>query len=98
MVFQDQQERQEQLEEQEDEQQPVDEAPAVPPKKGKKRGAKRYITVNEADISPRPSFWPISLAFAVLVFLYGAIGNPYIMAGGAILLVVCVVGWGLERR
>lgn len=86
------------MEEQESEQQPIDEVSAVPPKKGKKRSTKRYITVNAADISPRPSFWPISLAFSVLVFLYGAIGNPYIMAGGAILLVVCVVGWGLERR
>ncbi len=49
-------------------------------------------------ISPRPSYWPILLAFAIVVFLYGAVGNDYIMYGGVVLVIVGVIGWSLERR
>ena len=77
------------------EQQAGAETPAKPPRK------RRVRKLTEAElnaISPRPSYWPIVLAFAIVVFLYGAIGNDYIMYGGIVLIVAAIIGWSLERR
>lgn len=74
-----------------------------PRKKGKKRriGKKeRQYTAEELEAATsRPSFWPIVLAFSVVVFLLGAIGSsPILLGAGIVLIVVCAIGWGLERR
>ncbi len=74
------------------------EATPTPKRKVKRRVVKQ---VNEADleaISPRASYWPLALAFAIVVFLYGAIGNPIIMGIGVVLIIAAVMGWALERR
>ncbi len=75
-----------------------DETPPMPKRKARRRVVKQ---VNEADleaISPRASYWPLALAFAIVVFLYGAIGNPIIMGIGTFLVVASAIGWALERR
>lgn len=68
--------------------------------KGKKRAMRRTPTQAELEaVMPRPSYWPIALAFSVVVFLFGVIGNVLLfMIPGALFIVVCAVGWGLERR
>lgn len=67
-------------------------------RKGKKRVVKKVTEADLQAISPRPSYWPLALAFAIVVFLYGAVGNEYIMGVGAVFVIAAVIGWGLERR
>ena len=74
-----------------------------PLKKGKKRRIvkkeRQYTAAELEAVSPRPSFWPIVLAFSVVVFLLGAIGNsPILLTAGAVFIVICAIGLGLERR
>lgn len=112
---QEQQEKQEQqVEEQPESSQPAqwleqtqeiasDDVLEPPRKKGKRRRIvkkERQYTVEELEAaSPRPSFWPMALAFSVVLFLLGAIGSsPIFLGAGIVLIVVCVIGWGLERR
>ena len=64
----------------------------------RKRRMRKLSAAELTSISPRPSYWPIMLAFAIVVFLYGAVGNDYIMYGGVVLVIVGVIGWSLERR
>ncbi len=64
----------------------------------RKRRMRKLSEAELTAISPRPSYWPILLAFAIVVFLYGAVGNDYIMYGGVVLVIVGVIGWSLERR
>jgi hypothetical protein len=68
------------------------------PVKGKRRAAKKGRLVDAESVSPRPSYWPLFSAFSVAMFIAGAIGNPYLMVIGAVLVVVCIVGWIIERR
>lgn len=67
-------------------------------RKSKRRVVKKVSEAEIQALSPHPSYWPLALAFAIVVFLYGAIGNEYIMGFGAVLVVAAVIGWGLERR
>lgn len=74
-----------------------------PRKKGKKRRMvkkERQYTPEELEAATsHPSFWPIVLAFSVVVFLLGAIGNsPILLGAGIVLIVICAIGWSLERR
>ncbi len=73
----------------------------LPAGSGKKRGKKRKFRerlVYESEISPRPSIWPLALAFALVVLLVGIITNIVVIGVGAILVFVTILGWGLERR
>jgi membrane protein insertase Oxa1/YidC/SpoIIIJ len=91
-----QQERQEQQEQQPQVEEHDEQSPTPKPRK---RHVMRKLSQAELEaISPRPSYWPLALALAVVVFLYGAVGNPIIMGIGAVLVLVAVIGWGLERR
>jgi hypothetical protein len=69
---------------------------ASPPKK--KRVVKRVPKIDEAAISPRPSYWPLTLAFALVVLLMGAVTNDIILAIGVVLVVIAILGWSFERR
>lgn len=72
----------------------------IPSGSGKKRKKRRFRErlVYESEISPKPSFWPIALAFSVAMLLFGLIYNVYFLVIGAILVVVCISGWVFERR
>ncbi|GCE14390.1 aa3-type cytochrome oxidase subunit IV [Tengunoibacter tsumagoiensis] len=69
-------------------------APVVEKKRVKKKG--RLVSVDE--ILPKPSYWPVFLAFAVAALLFGCVSNPYMLGVGIILVIVAVLGWTLERR
>lgn len=64
----------------------------------RKRRLRKLTEAELTSISPRPSYWPLALAFAIVVFLYGAVGNDYIMYGGIVLVITAAIGWSLERR
>jgi len=72
----------------------------VPTSSGKKRKKRKFRErlVYESEISPKPSIWPLALAFAVSLLLFGLIYNVYFLGIGAVLVIVCILGWILERQ
>lgn len=65
----------------------------------KKRVKKKQEPVDEKSIrTPRPSYWPLCLAFSLAVVLAGAISSLIVLGIGVLLVVVSMIGWGLERR
>ncbi|HTI14122.1 MAG TPA: hypothetical protein VL461_06040 [Dictyobacter sp.] len=65
---------------------------------GKRRIKLRTKLVNADDVMPKPSFWPLGLALAIAIILYGILSTPIIIGVGFVLVVVMTVGWVLERR
>jgi hypothetical protein len=47
---------------------------------------------------PKPSLWPLALAFSIAVVLFSVLTGPVVAVIGAILLVASALGWILERR
>ncbi|GAC1424070.1 MAG: hypothetical protein PVS3B3_22300 [Ktedonobacteraceae bacterium] len=72
----------------------------VPVASGKKRKKRKFRErlVYESEISPKPSIWPLALAFSVALLLFGLIYNVYFLGIGAVLVLVCIIGWVLERQ
>ncbi len=54
--------------------------------------------VQEQALSPHNSFWPLALAVALFVILVGILTHPIVLGVGAVLAVVAVIGWGLEKQ
>ncbi|GAC1392286.1 MAG: hypothetical protein NVS4B11_12550 [Ktedonobacteraceae bacterium] len=71
--------------------------PAASGKKRKKRKFRERL-VYESEISPKPSIWPLALAFAIALLLFGLIYNVYFLGIGGVLVIVCILGWILERQ
>lgn len=65
---------------------------------GKKRARKRGRWVSAEEVMPRPSYWPIALAFALIVLLLGVMLHPLVIVFGALLTLGTLVGWIFERR
>lgn len=65
---------------------------------GKKRARKRGRWVSAEEVMPRPSYWPIALAFALIVLLLGVMLHPLVIALGTLLTLGALVGWIFERR
>ncbi len=72
----------------------------IPVGSGKKRKKRRFRErlVYESEISPKPSIWPLALAFSVALLLFGLIYNVYFLVIGIILVIVCTTGWVLENQ
>ncbi|WP_376795898.1 hypothetical protein [Thermogemmatispora sp.] len=51
----------------------------------------------KAPRGPHASLWPFVLALAIALACLGVVTHPAVLVGGAVLIVVAVVGWGLER-
>ncbi len=47
---------------------------------------------------PSPSYWPILLAFGLVVISGGIIWGYYISIVGIVILLVSIAGWTLENR
>ncbi|MEJ2263168.1 MAG: cytochrome c oxidase subunit 4 [Anaerolineales bacterium] len=47
---------------------------------------------------PEPSYWPIALAFSVLLIAVGLVFGWIISLVGILLLLATIVGWTLENR
>ena len=66
-----------------------------PQKKRKKRKAK-WVSVDE--VLPKPSYWPLALTVSLCVLLMGVMIHPIVIAVGAVLVIISIIGWILERR
>lgn len=65
---------------------------------GKKRVRRRTRMVNVEEIMPRPSLYPLALALSIAFLLFGVLVSPIVIGIGALLIVISIVGWILERR
>jgi hypothetical protein len=71
------------------------EAGATPRKKRKKKVEEPF---DEKAASPRPSYWPIVLAFSLCVMFLGVAWHPIMMGIGVVMVITSLIGWSLERR
>ncbi len=53
---------------------------------------------DEIEELPRPSFWPILLAFGLVLIAIGIIFSLVISVLGVALMLASMVGWMLENR
>jgi hypothetical protein len=65
---------------------------------GKKRRKKKGRLVSVEEIMPKPSYWPLALAISFVILSLGIIISWIVIAVGAILMIVSIMGWALERR
>jgi len=47
---------------------------------------------------PGPSYWPIALAFAMVLISIGVVSNFIVSIVGVLALLVSIAGWTLENR
>ncbi len=67
------------------------------PQKPRKEDASKLV--QEEAIKPHLSVWPFTLAVALVVLLIGFITTqPIILGIGVVLVIVAIIGWGVERR
>lgn len=66
--------------------------------KAKRRRKKVFQPAELEAMSPRPSLWPLILAFSVAVLLAGAISSHIVMGIGFVLILGSIIGWLRERR
>ncbi|MGI9060817.1 MAG: aa3-type cytochrome oxidase subunit IV [Ktedonobacteraceae bacterium] len=71
---------------------------AEPMKPRKERPSKAVKAMQEQTFHSYSSYWPIALAFALLIALIGVITHPIVLGIGIVLASAAVIGWGLERR
>ena len=66
----------------------------------RKKRRKRYreVMVDASEVMPRPSIWPLVLAFSIAVLLFGLIWNAIVLFIGVALIIVSIIGWSLEKR
>jgi cytochrome c oxidase subunit I len=65
------------------------------------RTGEQIIAEEEANAEahihlPSPSYWPIILAFAMMVLAYGVIYSTLLIAAGAAIAILALFGWALE--
>lgn len=73
-------------------------AEAAAPRRKKRRKKAEAEPFDEKSASPRPSYWPIVLAFSLCVMFLGVAWHPVMMGIGVILVVISLIAWSLERR
>lgn len=69
-----------------------------PPEQPVEKRQKVPLEVRERNLAPRPSFWPIGLALALVVAFIGVMINPIILAVGVVLVIASIIGWMLEKH
>ena len=69
-----------------------------PIKPRKERPSKAVKVMQEQTFHSYSSYWPIALAFALVIVLIGVIVHPIVLGIGIVLAAAAVIGWGLERR
>ena len=67
----------------------------------KVRTGEQVIEIEETNADahihmPSPSYWPIMLAFGMLVMCYGVIYSTLLLAAGAAIAILGMFGWALE--
>ncbi len=67
----------------------------------RKRASKKPKASNEVmeqAIIPKQSYWPFALAASLMITLIGVVTHPIVFWIGLALIVVAIIGWGLERH
>ena len=67
----------------------------------RKQASNKSKASNEATeyaINPKQSYWPFALAASLMITLFGVVTLPVVFWIGLALIVVSVIGWGLERH
>jgi Cytochrome c oxidase subunit IV len=67
----------------------------------RKQASNKQKASNEAmeqAIKPNQSYWPFALAASLTITLFGVMVHPIVFWVGIALIVVSIVGWGLERH
>ena len=54
--------------------------------------------VEQALLRDKKSYWPFALAVALFITLLGVVTHPVVFGVGLALIVVAIIGWGLEHR
>jgi hypothetical protein len=52
----------------------------------------------ETEPHVAPTIWPLVFALSMIGLVIGAVGYPWALAGGGVLLVAALVGWSLDVR
>ena len=65
------------------------------------RSGEEVVAEEEANADahihlPSPSYWPLILAFGVMVICYGVIFSTLLLAAGAAIAILALFGWALE--
>jgi|GEM_PF-1297384 hypothetical protein len=63
----------------------------------RKRPVRKPRAIDEAVFAEKKSYWPFVLALALAIALMGVVIHPILLVIGLLLVVVAVIGWGLER-
>ena len=71
-----------------------------PGQRKQKQSRRDRLTAEQMEhaVEARRSYWPFVLAIAVFIALVGLVIHPIVMGIGAVLVVVAIVGWGLEQH
>ncbi len=69
-----------------------------PPEQPARERERVPLEVREEKLSPRPSFWPVALALALVIACVGVITHPILLGIGAALTIGAVIGWMLEKH
>lgn len=65
------------------------------------QGTKKEQTssgAQEQTLGKHMSYWPFVLACSIFIFLMGVVTHPVVLVIGVILILVAVIGWGIERQ
>lgn len=76
----------------------ADESDAGAEKQEARKPEKVPLEVREQRLAPKPSIWPIVLAFTLAIALMGIIIHPIILACGVVLTIAAIIGWILEKQ
>lgn len=68
------------------------------PEQSSRKPEKIPLEVREQKLAPKPSFWPIALAFALAVVMIGFILHPIILFCGIAFTIITIIGWILEKH
>lgn len=69
-----------------------------PPESPGKNPEKVPLEAREQKLAPKPSLWPIGLAFALAVAMAGFITNPIILFCGIVFTIITIIGWAVEKH
>ena len=47
-------------------------------------------------VDAKKSYWPFALSFAILIVMIGIVTHPIVLGIGVVLIIVAIIGWGLE--
>lgn len=47
-------------------------------------------------VHAKKSYWPFALSLAILICMIGVVTTPIVLGLGVVLVIVAIIGWGIE--